>query len=78
MNTCMDVANDLGVKIEGIMYTPMQPGDLYLAQRHGQVKLLTCAHDDRTNGWVLPVELDYPYDTHECFRIIDNQVHNEQ
>lgn len=47
----------------------IEPGDTYLAERNVGVKLLTCKENNRKDGWIVPVEPAYPYDTHECVRI---------
>jgi hypothetical protein len=66
-------AEALGLKFEpAVDLEKMLPGDMYLAHRNGPVKLLTCLHDDRENGWVLNKEGDYPYDTSECFRVVNS------
>ena len=65
-----EAAAEHGVSYESILDKPLQPGELYLAHRNGPVKLLTCHKDDRENCWVLPDGMGYPYDTHECFRVI--------
>lgn len=51
-------------------------GDLYVAERNQGPKLLTCKKHIRDDprggysGWfVVPVELAYCYDTHECVRV---------
>lgn len=49
--------------------TGINPGDLYMAKRNRPWQLLTCAkvHED---GFVIPVEIAYCFDLHECFRVV--------
>lgn len=60
------------VEFEGLIlvYSPdeIAPGDVYLAQRNTGPKLLTCAFVKM--GAVFPEETDYPYDLHECARVV--------
>lgn len=63
---CEEAAEDLGVDIE--RGTP-KPGELYIAGRNTVPKLLTCIKV--TDGFVVPEEDAYCYDTHECFRLVD-------
>lgn len=44
-------------------------GDIYVAERNSGPKLLTCERHDHTNGWIVPRENDYPYDTWECVKV---------
>lgn len=46
--------------------TELEPGDTYVAERNQGPRLLTVRENNRTRGWVMPVENAYPYDTHEC------------
>jgi len=56
----------------GLNYTldPIQPGDLYLAERNTGPKLLTCIKVNKEGGWIVPTGLDYCYDIPECVKII--------
>lgn len=60
-------------KIEGIPFEildkKLEPGDTYIAERNAGLKLLTCRENDEVNGWIVPVELAYVYDTGECIPI---------
>ena len=63
-------ANRIGVSVESIQNNPLKANEKYMAYRNGNVKVLTCKHDDRENRWVVPLENEYLYDTWECFRVI--------
>jgi hypothetical protein len=48
---------------------PIQPGDLYLAERNTGPQLLTCKYVHPRN-WIVPIENAYSYDTWECVKIV--------
>jgi hypothetical protein len=54
----------------------IKPGDTYLAQRNGPPDLLTCR--DFGDGFIIPEELAYCYDTWECIKIIGTFEKKEQ
>lgn len=57
-------AKEMGfIPIEG----PIQPGDLYLAERNTGPKLLTCLQVK--DNYVVPVGIDYCYDVWECIKV---------
>lgn len=45
-------------------------GDLYLAGKRGDWKILTCKTHDELNGFIINEEGQYPYDTSDCWKII--------
>ncbi len=59
-------AEELGLEVSD---DPIQPGDLYLAERNTGPKLLTC-RSVNTRGWIVPVENAYCFDTWECAKVI--------
>ena len=63
------VAEDLGVKL--CWGEDIKPGDLYLAQRNQGVKLLTCRYVNLEHRWVCPTTAAYPYDLHECVKVVE-------
>jgi len=71
--------------IEGVSFVvtgggrDIEPGDTYIAERNSGLKLLTCRDRNDEGGWINPVEIAYPYDTHECIRIellIDDEANS--
>lgn len=50
---------------------PIQPGDLYLAERNSGPHLLTCYKANEEEGWIVPVERAYCFDTNECIKIVE-------
>lgn len=63
---CEDFAETLGVEIEE---KRPEPGELYIAGRNTEPKLLTAKRIEM--GGVFPEENAYPYNTGECFRLKD-------
>lgn len=59
-----------GVPLEVESGIYIEPGDTYLAKRNTEWKLLTCKEHKKEDGYIIPVESEYPYDTHECFRVV--------
>lgn len=57
-----------GVKLKVDDKAKIVPGDIYLAKRNAGWKLLTC--DYVKMGAIFPVENAYPYDIHECYKVI--------
>ncbi len=49
----------------------IEAGDLYLAKRNMGWKLLTCKQHNREDGYILAVEPSYPYDTLDCWKVLD-------
>lgn len=45
-----------------------RPGDTYIAERNTGLKLLT-VKEVHPQGFIIPVEPAYPYDTGECVKI---------
>jgi len=62
------------VQLEGceIQYCTgeIEKGDTYIAERNRGVVLLTCRENDKAEGIIFPVEMAYPYDTHECRKVV--------
>jgi hypothetical protein len=63
------------VTIEGVTFEfsqerPTSPGEIYIAERNGGPKLLTVDYVDHENGIVFPKERAYPYDLHECRKVV--------
>jgi len=60
-------------EIEGVPFNVLDgdilPGDTYIAERNSGLKLLTCRENNHEQGWIVPVESAYVYDTVECIRI---------
>jgi len=60
-------------EIEGVPFKLLDgdilPGDTYIAERNSGLKLLTCRSNNHEDGWIVPVEDAYCYDTNECIRI---------
>ena len=46
------------------------PGDFYIAQRN-TTQLLECAYVNHQLRYIVPTTLDYPYDIHECVKVIE-------
>ena len=46
----------------------LSPGDDYVGARN-TINLLTVKKVDHENGWVVPVEAAYLFDTHECVKV---------
>ena len=73
----MDVRN---YEIEGCVVTverasivvtgPLAPGEMYVGERNTGPQLLVCREDDIDNGWVMPTTIAYPYNRHECRRVV--------
>lgn len=63
---CEELAGNLGVEIEE---KRPDPGELYIAGRNTEPKLLTAKRIE--NGCVFPEGDAYPYNTGECFRLTD-------
>lgn len=62
------------VEVEGIPVKfrdgDIEPGDLYVAERNGGPKLLTCKSYSDDGSWINPDEkFAYCYDTWECTRV---------
>lgn len=64
---------------ESVRLTGIEPGEIYIAKRNTGWKLLTCKsvemdcvpdHGEYVN-WVNPVEAEYNYDGHECFKVVN-------
>lgn len=53
---------------------PIQPGDIYLAERNSGPKLLICKYVKYTElgdpDWIVPTETAYSFDVQECVKII--------
>lgn len=51
------------------------PGDLYIAERNTGPQLLTAdkivKEESFCGGYVIPTTLNYPYDLHECVKVIE-------
>lgn len=63
---CEELAESLDVEIED---KAPEPGELYIAGRNTEPKLLTAKRIDK--GCVFPEGNAYPYNTGECFRLKD-------
>lgn len=59
-----------GTKVKVDFDGQISVGDLYLAQRNGPVKLLTCK-EIHPNGYIRSIENAYPYDTWECVKVVN-------
>ena len=59
------VANALKVTVQH--FATISPGDMYLAIRNTDVKLLQC--EKVQNGIVYPTTPDYPFDIGDCVRV---------
>ena len=57
-------AQDLGATL--LPGEPLVAGDSYFAHRNGPVALLTVL--EIKDGYVIPVEVGYSYDLHECVK----------
>ena len=65
---CEEVAKSLGLRI---INEDIKPGDMYLAGRNTGVKLLECESVDDRN-WINSTDpIGYPYDTWECYKVIE-------
>ena len=49
---------------------PIQPGDMYLAERNTGPHLLTCSSVSERQ-YIVPVEMAYCFDTWECIKIVE-------
>jgi len=62
------------VTIEGVDFVmdgdgTVQNGDSYIAERNTGPTLLTAKRVNESMRWILPVENEYSYDTHECVKV---------
>lgn len=57
---------------ESVHFTGLQPGQKYWAKRNGPGVVLTCKYVNNEEGYVVPVEVGYPYDLHECWRDLNH------
>lgn len=65
----------LGINCESdsVDVTGINSGDLYMAKRNNDWKLLTCRDYTSRRNVVFPMELyAYCYNGHECFRVLEN------
>ena len=71
-NQCKDKNEILfeGTLIKIDLEGEIEPGDIYLARRNTKWKLLTCKENNKVNGFIVPVENAYIFDTHECFKVV--------
>ena len=60
-------ASDLDLKL--CFDEEIKPGDMYIALRNTGPRLLTCLKV--CDGYILNVEHEYPYDIHECVKVIE-------
>lgn len=67
--TIEQAAHDLGLELRP--NEVIQPGDLYLAKRHGPAKLLTCQSVNYEGGWIHPTTTDYAFDIGECVKVVE-------
>ncbi len=58
-----------GVDLEVSSGLYIETGDVYLAKRNTGWKLLTCKVHMKEKGFVIPEENEYPYNTHECYKV---------
>lgn len=56
------------LEVESGIY--IEAGDTYIARRNTGWKLLTCKEHRKEDGYVIPVESEYPYNTNECLRVV--------
>lgn len=49
----------------------IEAGDIYLAKRNGDWKMLTCLKHEADKGYIVPKESAYPFDTFECWKVLD-------
>lgn len=62
------------VNIQGIDFVmdgdgEVVTGDLYIGQRNYEPHLFTCRVVDYFNRYVVPVEIGYPFNIHECVKV---------
>ncbi len=62
------IVEGLTVSDESVLTTGLNPGELYVAKRNTDWKLLECR--EVRDGCVYPKGIEYPYSTFECFRVI--------
>ena len=73
MNLIQSLKQGNSVEFEGVTLRmagngQISPGDTYLAQRN-TVQLLTCRRTIQSEGWIVPKEVAYPFDIHECVAV---------
>lgn len=53
----------------------IQAGDLYIAERNTGPQLLTAERivkeDSMCGGYIIPTTNNYPYDLHECVKVVE-------
>ena len=61
------------VSLDGVLVKidngPIQPGDLYVAERNTGPKLLTALRINHELNCVVPTTQDYSFDTCECVKV---------
>lgn len=53
---------------QSVEHTGLEPGQKYWAKRNGPGVVLTCMFVNEERGYVVPLENNYAYSLHECFR----------
>jgi len=51
----------------------IQKGDIYVAERNTEPKLLVCDHVDKKIRCVFPDSNDYAFDLHECVKVKESE-----
>ncbi len=75
--------NGQTVELDGVLYKmatvtvdgeevedEIRPGDTYFARRNGGPRILTANRIDKELGCIFPEENAYPYDLHECMKVV--------
>ena len=71
----VDVTTKQGVTVTvdmSITGRDLKPGDTYVARRNLAIGwlILTCREVNLDRGYVVPVQQEYYFDLHECFKVV--------